>query len=213
MALVSFALVDSITQGRGDVWYEPVRDACSAWDLNTERRVAMFIANTAHESARYRRLIESLDYSAKRLIEVFGSRYFTPEEAAVMAGDEFAIGERVYGGRMGNGPEGSGDGFKFRGRGLIQITGRANYLAISGLVYDRDNPAAIFDDVDVFVMATWAAYASAAWWDTNGCHQAADDDDFEGVVRIIQTGSRHSTSRINGMPARLALLQEVQEAM
>src|SRR5690349_18429243 len=125
MPLVSYALVDSITQGRGDVWYEPVRDACSAWDLNTEHRIAMFLANTAHESARFRRLIESLNYSAKRLLEVF-PRYFTADEAEVMAGDEFAIGERVYGGRMGNGPEGSGDGFKFRGRGLIQITGRSN---------------------------------------------------------------------------------------
>ena len=212
MALVSFGLIDSVTMGRGDVWFEPVRDACEAWQLNNEHRVAMFIANTLHESGRYRRLIESLAYSARRLLEVF-PRYFTDDEAERMAGDEFAIGERVYGGRMGNGPPGSGDGFKFRGRGLIQITGRSNYLAISALVYDRDNPAAIFDDVDVFVMATWAAYASAAWWDTNGCQQAADDDDFEGVVRIIQTGSRHSTSRINGMAARLALLQEVQEAM
>src|SRR3954470_9443687 len=115
MALVSFDLIDAVTNGRGDIWHEPVRDACAAWELNTERRVGMFLANTAHESARFRRLIESLDYSAKRLLEVFG-RYFTADEAAKMAGDEFAIGERVYGGRMGNGPEGSGDGFKFRGR-------------------------------------------------------------------------------------------------
>jgi predicted chitinase len=59
------------------------------------------------------------------------------------------------------------------------------------------------------VVPLWAAYASAAWWDTHGCSQAADDDDFEGVTRIIQLGDRHATGRVNGMSERLALLSEV----
>lgn len=206
-ALVTFDLIDRLTQGRGDYWFEPVRDACAAWEINTEHRVAMFLAETAHESTRFRTLVENLRYSAAGLRRTWPSR-FSDEDADRMEYDEFAIGERAYGGRMGNGPEGSGDGFRYRGRGLIQITGRDNYRQMGVLLGDdlEGNP-------DQLVVPLWAAYASAAWWDTNGCSAAADDDDFEGVTRIIQLGNRRAAGRVNGMPERLALLGETQEAM
>lgn len=214
-SLITFALIDSLTQGRGEVWFEPVRDACAeskpdgsgGWDLTTEHRLAMFLAETLHESARYRTLVENLKYSAAGLLRTWPSR-FSQDDADRMAYDEFSIAERAYGGRNGNGPEGSGDGFRFRGRGIIQITGRANYTEM-GRLLDWD----LISDPDQLTAPWIAAFASAAWWDKHGCSAAADDDDFEGVTRIIQLGNRNSTGRINGMPERLALLSEVAEAM
>lgn len=215
-ALITFNLIDKLTQGGGDYWYEPIRDACAeakpdgsgGWDIVTEHRAAMFLAETLHESNRYRTLVESLKYSAKRLREVFGARYFDDHEYELFAYDEYAIGERVYGGRMGNGPEGSGDGFRYRARGIIGITGKDNYDDMGKLlVWD------LVGDPDQLTVPLFAAFASAAWWDKHKCNEAADDDDFEGVTRIIQLGNRHASGRINGMPQRLAMLQEVQEAM
>jgi putative chitinase len=109
---------------------------------------------------------------------------------------------------MGNGPEGSGDGYRYRARGPLGITGRDNYERMSDLL-----GADLIADPDQLTVPLWGTFAAAAWWDTHGCNQAADDDDFEGVTRIIQLGNRHSTGRINGMPERLAMLSEVQEAM
>jgi putative chitinase len=205
--LVTLELIDAITQGRGDFWFEPVRDACDAWEINTEHRVAMFLAQTAHESNRYRTLTENLKYSGAALMRTWRSR-FGQDDAERMAYDEFAIAERAYGGRMGNGPEGSGDGFRYRGRGILQITGKASYAEMGKLLGDD-----LIGNPEQLVVPLWAAYASAAWWDTHGCSQAADDDDFEGVTRIIQLGDRHNTGRVNGMSERLGLLSEVAAEM
>lgn len=214
-ALITFDLIDRLTEGRGELWCDPVRDACAeakpdgsgGWDLTTEHRAAMFLAETLHESGRYRTLVENLKYSAAGLLRTWPSR-FSAEDAERMAGDEFSIAERAYGGRMGNGPEGSGDGFRYRGRGIIQITGRANYAEM-GRLLDWD----LEGDPDQLTAPWIAAFASAAWWDRHGCNAAADDDDFEGVTRIIQLGNRTSTGRINGMRDRLEMLRQVQEAM
>lgn len=205
--LITFDLIEGITHGRGDFWFEPLRDACDSWEINTERRVAMFLANIAQECERFRNMVESMRYSAARLREVF-PRYFTPDEAQRMAFDEVAIAERVYGGRMGNGPEGSGDGFKYRGHGPPQLTGRNNYARIGKLIgWD------LVGDPNQIVVPLWGGYAAAAYWDDAGCNAAADDDDFEGVCKIINVGDRNSRVTPNGMPERLAMLQEVQEGM
>lgn len=213
-ALITFDMIDRLTQGRGDVWFEPIRNACAdepdGWNINTEHRVAMFLAETLQESNRYKELVENLRYSAAGLMRTFGVHYFPGgiDEAAQFEYNEYAIAERVYGGRMGNGPEGSGEGYKYRGRCPIQQTGKRNYIAAGAeLGYD------LAADPNRLLDPEWGAFAAARWWDRNGCNAAADDDDFEGVTRIIQLGNRHSTGRINGMPERLALLGEVAEAM
>lgn len=200
MPLVTVALIDRITGGRDDVWFDPIRDACEAWDIDTERRVSFFLAQTAHESAGFRRLIENLKYSAAGLRRTWPQR-FGAADAAQMAYDEYAIAERAYGGRMGNGPEGSGDGFKFRGRGLIQITGRSGYL-VMGEHLGGD----LIAQPDDLTVPIWAAYSAAAYFDINGCSEAADDDDFEHVTRIINGG-------VNGLEDRYNWLDVVREAM
>jgi putative chitinase len=197
---VPFAVVDRISGGDGERWHEPIADACAAWDINTAVRIAMFLAQTAHESAGFRRLIESLKYSAAGLRRTWPQR-FSAADAAAMAYDEVRIGERAYGGRMGNGPEGSGDGFTFRGRGIIQTTGRANYV-----VMGEHLGADLTVEPELLTDPLWAAYAAACFWDLNGCSDAADADDFRRVTRIINGGE-------NGMEDRLNWLAVVQEAM
>lgn len=200
MAIVTAALVDRITGGRADVWHEPVRDACEAWEIDTARRVAMFVAQTAHESAGFRRLLENMKYSAAGLRRTWKQR-FSEADADRMAYDEYAIAERAYGGRMGNGPEGTGDGFRYRGRGLIQVTGKTNYLLIGehlgGDFIERP------DDLTVPI---WAAYAAACYWDLSGCSEMADADDFESITRAINGG-------VNGLEDRYNWLDVVREAM
>lgn len=200
MSFITIQLINRITGGDGERWTEPVNDACIAWEINTKRRVAMFLAQTAHESAGYRRLIENMKYSAKGLLRTWPQR-FTAADAQRMAYDEEAIAERAYGGRMGNRPEGSGDGFRFRGRGLIQITGRTNYNAM-GEHLGADFTA----EPELLQHPLWAAFASAAYWDVNGCSEAADRDDYEHVTRIINGGT-------NGMEDRWNWLGVVEEAM
>jgi hypothetical protein len=118
-----------------------------------------------------------------------------------MARDEVRIGERAYGGRMGNGPEGSGDGFKFRGRGIIQITGRENYgKAGTALGLNLLEHPELLEEPE-------AACASAGWyWSTHDCNALADAGDFEGITRRIN-------GRLNGLADRKAWLAKVYHAL
>lgn len=206
MALaITAALIDRVTGGDSDTWLEPVQDCCASWDINTPPRVAYFLAQTAHESAGFRRLVENLKYSAAGLLRTWPQR-FTANDAERMAYVEASIAERAYGGRMGNGPEGSGDGFLYRGRGLIQITGKANYRAIGEHLGGAADPDCLVSEPTLLEQPLWAAFASACFWDINGCSDAADAGDFERCTRIINGG-------LNGMEDRLNWLAVVQEAM
>ena len=100
-------------------------DAMELYEITTPKRVTAFIAQIAHESARFTRMVESLNYSPHRLLQVV-PKHFLPAEAVQFAHDERRIANRVYGGRMGNGTEATGDGYRFRGRGFIMLTGRAD---------------------------------------------------------------------------------------
>jgi putative chitinase len=204
MGLVTFALIARIS-GDGDQWQEPLEDACAAWDIDTRDRVAMFLATTAHESAGFRRLVENLKYSPAGLVRTWPTR-FTAAQAAEMAYDEVRIAERAYGGRMGNGPEGSGDGYLYRGRGLIQVTGKANYRAIGEHLGGAQDPDVLVHDPALLESPLWAAYASACFWDVNGCSDAADAGDFERVTRIVNGG-------LTGLEDRRNWLAVVREAM
>lgn len=208
---ITYRLIDSLTDGRGEIWYKFIRDACDGWTVNTEHRVAMFLAETLHESNQYRTLLENLKYSASGLRRTWPSR-FNEEDAARMAYDEYAIAERAYGGRLGNGPEGSGDGFRYRGHGIIQITGKDNFLDMGKKIYPVD-PQIFVNEPDLLAQPEWAAWAATAWWDSHGCNAAADDDDYMGASRIINLGNRYSTAEPVGWAQRLAMLQHVQTEM
>ena len=109
-----------------DHWYEAICEVCPDYDINTPSRLAAFLAQTAHESGGYRAIKENLNYKAASLRKVFPKYFPTDELAAQYANKGEMIANRVYGGRMGNGPEETGDGYKYCGRGLIQLTGKDN---------------------------------------------------------------------------------------
>ncbi len=167
--------------------------------VNTPLRLAHFLAQCGHESGGFRITQENLNYSAKGLQGIF-KKYFPSEALALdYAKKPQKIANRVYGGRMGNGNEASGDGFKFRGRGFIQLTGRDNYKAFDDAVEDN-----ILENPDL--VATKYPLASAAWfWNKNKLNQLADKGDTTEVVTMI-------TKRVNGgtigLPDRIKHFKE-----
>jgi putative chitinase len=159
--------------------------------VNTPLRLAHFLAQCGHESGGFKLTQENLNYSAKGLMGIF-KKYFPTQALA----DQYArkpekIANRVYGGRMGNGPEASGEGYKFRGRGYIQLTGKQNYTA-----FDASVPESIVDNPDL--VATKYPLASAAWfWSKNGLNAIADQGSS------VETVTK-ATKRVNGGTIGLA---------
>lgn len=170
----------------------PLSDAMELYEIDTLPRICPFIANLHHESAGFTRLVESLNYSPQRLLAVFPRR-FTPAEAVEFAHDERRIAERVYGSRMGNGPEGSGDGYLYRGRGYIQLTGRANYRASGKRVGEP-----LEDSPERAAVPAIACVIACDYWHINGCNELADEHKYESIRRVINGG-------LNGLEDVLAL--------
>lgn len=175
---------------------------------------AMFLATGAHESLNFSKLSENLNYSADRLQVVFRKYFPTPELAQKYARKPVAIGSRVYANRMGNGDEASQDGWKHRGRGVIQLTGKNNYAAYSQAYYG-DNRILLNPDL---VAEPFDAARSAVWfWNTNGCAKYARAGDFVAVCGIVNVGNSKATPKqIIGFNDRLAeytKILELQKAM
>ena len=167
--------------------------------VNTPLRLAHFLAQCGHESGGFRLTQENLNYSAKGLMGIFKKYFPTQALADAYARKPEKIANRVYGGRMGNGPEATGEGFKFRGRGYIQLTGKSNYAAFD---------LAVADDIlaNPDLVSTKHALASAAWfWKKNGLNLIADTGSTAEVVTKI-------TKRVNGgtigLPDRIKHFKE-----
>jgi putative chitinase len=167
--------------------------------VNTPLRLAHFLAQCGHESGGFRLTQENLNYSAKGLMGIFKKYFPTQALADAYARKPEKIANRVYGNRMGNGAEATGDGFAFRGRGYIQLTGKSNYAAFDLAVEDD-----ILANPDL--VSTKHALASAAWfWKKNGLNLIADTGSSAEVVTKI-------TKRVNGgtigLPDRIKHFKE-----
>ncbi|MCA7000643.1 glycoside hydrolase family 19 protein [Dickeya solani] len=178
-----------------------LQQECNAAEINTSLRFAHFVAQVAHESNELRARVENLNYSAKGLRSVFG-RYFTTDEMAAQCERKpESIANIVYANRLGNGATETGDGWKYRGRGLIQLTGRDNYRAC-GSAIGQDlvtNPDLISQNPSVSV-------AAAIWfWKKNGLSALADQDDINGITRRINGG-------LNGLADRKDYLAKAKRA-
>ena len=146
------------------------------YEINTPLRMAHFLAQTAHESGGFRVIEENLNY------KIF-YRYFKDVNIDEYAHNPEKIANRVYANRMGNGSESSGDGYKFKGRGLIQLTGRYNYEAIA-----KDLGVSLEDCIS-FLETPEGAIESAAWfWKKNNINKWADQDDVRGVTKKVNGG-------------------------
>jgi putative chitinase len=149
--------------------------------INTSLRLAHFFAQLDHESG-LKPISENLNYSSSGLIRIF-RKYFTDLEAIQFQRQPQRIANRVYANRMGNGNEASGDGWKYRGRGFIQITGKENYAKLSkatGIDF-VNNPDLLLQETNSMISACW-------FWNTNKLSILADRNDIVGITRRINGG-------------------------
>lgn len=164
--------------------------AMSHYGINkNELRVAAFLAQCGHESLNLSRLSENLNYSKERLLAVWPGR-FNGYSAAVYARDSEAIANCVYANRMGNGNENSGDGWKFKGRGFIQLTGRSSYAAC-GEALGLD----LINNPDLLLNPDNAAMASAWYWDKRNLNALADSRLIDEITQRINGGQNGSQDR------------------
>ena len=159
--------------------------------INTPLRMAHFLAQCGHESGNFKIMRENLNYSAEGLQKIFRKYFPTPELAAKYARQPEKIANKVYGGRMGNGDEASGDGYKFAGKGFIQLTGKDNYTAFDKTVDDDilANPN--------LVATKYPLLSAGFFWHKNGLNGIADGGSSEEVVTKV-------TKRVNGGTIGLA---------
>lgn len=157
------------------------------YGLNTKLRTAAFIAQCGHESGGWKVFSENLNYSAEGLRKVFPKYFKTDEEAAKFARKPMDIANIVYANRMGNGNAASGDGWKFRGRGPIQLTGKDNYAAFSKDIFGDDS---IVKGPDQIIMDRKICVLSAIWfWNKNNLNTFADSGDILNMTKRINGGT------------------------
>ena len=166
-----------------DHWHAALDQLLDDYEINTPLRVAHFVAQCAHESGNFVFIKENLNYKAASLMTVFKKYFPTPDLAAQYANRPERIANRVYANRMGNGDEASGDGFRYCGRGLIQLTGKDNYTFFAGSIGISVEEAADY-------LATFEGAAqSACWfWEQNNLNRFADANDVKGLTRAINGG-------------------------
>jgi putative chitinase len=164
-------------------WYDAVSRILPDYEINTVPRVAAFLAQCAHESANFTALKENLNYTAASLSRVWPSR-FPPAIAEQYAHNQEMIANRAYCDRMGNGPEESGDGWRYAGKGLIQLTGKDNYTRFAESI---QTPVEQLPD---YLGTFEGAVQSACWfWETNGLNQFADAGDILTLTKRINGGT------------------------
>jgi putative chitinase len=166
-----------------DQWYDALYAILPEYQINTPERVAAFVAQCAHESGGFRALKENLNYRAVTLRKVFPKYFTTDEMAAQYANKQEAIANRVYANRMGNGSEASGDGFRYCGRGLIQLTGKENYSWFAASLEMS------VEEVPEYLATFEGAVQSACWfWESTGLNKEADAGDIKTMTKKINGG-------------------------
>lgn len=170
-----------------ETWVNSMNEVFPNYQINTPHRIAAFLAQCGHESGGWTVFEENLNYSAKGLLSVFKKYFPTEELANAYARQPQKIANRVYANRMGNGPESSGDGWKYRGRGPIQLTGKFNYTQFAKDMFA--DTQIVVEDPDLVTADRGVTLMSAIWfWNKNGLNKWADAGDIKGLTRRINGG-------------------------
>jgi putative chitinase len=177
-----------------DHWHQALSQLLPDYEINTPQRIAAFVAQCSHESAGFTALKENLNYKAVTLRKIF-PKYFPSDDLANayanMPNKQEAIANRVYASRMGNGDEHSGDGYRYCGRGLIQLTGKSNYQSFA------DSLEMNVEDVPEYLATFEGAAQSACWfWESNNLNQWADKGDILTLTKRINGGTIGLEDRI-----------------
>lgn len=187
-----------------ELWIDHINSVCDRYAINTKNRIAAFLSQVAHESSRFSVLEENLNYKAQGLLNTF-PKYFTADGAKFYERNPQMIANKVYANRMGNGNEESGDGWKYRGRGLIQITGKNNYRACGNAL-----GILLISSPEMLIQPEYAALSAGWYWDTCNANKYADQNDIDGVSDVINRGVK--TQRIGdaiGYQDRVDLYQKM----
>jgi putative chitinase len=175
-------------------WHQALSQLLPDYEIDTAQRIAAFVAQCSHESGGFTALKENLNYKAVTLRKIF-PKYFPSDDLANayanMPNKQEAIANRVYASRMGNGDEHSGDGFRYCGRGLIQLTGKTNYQSFA------DSLEMNVEDVPEYLATFEGAAQSACWfWESNNLNQWADKGDIVTLTKRINGGTIGLEDRI-----------------
>ena len=181
-----------------DTYLPYINKFAEEFGITTEKRMNHFLAQVLHESSGFARIEENLNYSANRLVVVF-PKYFNAKNASLYAHKPRKIASRVYANRMGNNGEASMDGYTFRGRGLIQITGRTNYALYRNYCgYD------VVANPDLLAKPLGAVRSAMWYWYTHGLNEIADKDDIITITKRINGGT-------NGLKERRDIYDELKK--
>ena len=176
----------------GPEWVDALNNTFGRFNITTPRQQAAFIGQCGHECNNFKTLQEGLSYSAERLMKVWPKRFPTLESAQPYARNERALANKVYAGRMGNRDESSGDGYRFRGRGCIQLTGStAYYQAGKALGVD------LWLNPDLVATPEYAALTAGWFWDTHKCNIPAEAGDWTKLTKIINGGTVGLDDRVS----------------
>jgi putative chitinase len=188
-------------------WFQALSDALPNYDISTISRVSAFISQCAYESKNFCLLHENLNYQASSLIAHWPGK-FNSANVYDYAHNQEKIANYIYSNRLGNGPVESGDGWTFKGRGLIQITGRANYANCSQFLFQDDRlvsaPESVEQDMDV-------AVGTACWfWHVNNLNPLADSANFVKLTRMINGGTNGLSDRIEKFHQVINIINQTQ---
>lgn len=164
--------------------FEKADDDLEAAGINTKLRMAHFLTQVMHETGRLTILTENMNYSARRMTEVWPRRFPTTAHAAPYANNPKALAEKTYGGRMGNGPEGSGDGWKYIGRGPIQCTGKESYAEFGKLL-----GIDLVGNPELAIDPDYTLKIAIAEWTQKRCNPKADQNDIYAISLAINGGT------------------------
>jgi len=182
-------------------WVDPLNETFERFGIVTHNQQAMFIGQASHESGNFKLLEENLNYKAATLMRIWPKRFPTMEKANEYAGNPKKIANSVYSSRMGNRDENSGDGFRFRGRGIFQLTGHSNVFH-AGKALGVD----FVKDPDLIASPKYAALTAGWFWSTHNLNSPADALDYTKVTKIINGGTIGLDDRIKHVQQALAVL-------
>jgi len=183
-------------------WFEPFQETFARFEINTALRKAAFIGQCGHESGGFRVLEENLNYKPEALMRVWPSR-FDAENVDEYAHKPEKIANKVYAGRMGNGNEESGEGWKYHGRGLIQLTGKDNYTLCGDSLQ-----ADLLHHPELLVGQQYAALSAGWFWRKHGLNELADTKQYETMTKRINGGLLGQDDRLKRINHALEVLSE-----
>lgn len=183
-------------------WFEPFQETFARFEINTVLRKAAFIGQCGHESGGFRVLEENLNYKPEALMRVWPSR-FDAENVDEYAHKPEKIANKVYAGRMGNGNEESGEGWKYHGRGLIQLTGKDNYTLCGDSLQ-----ADLLHHPELLVGQQYAALSAGWFWRKHGLNELADTKQYETMTNRINGGLLGQDDRLKRINHALEVLSE-----